>query len=69
MSGDTSKGIFVTTSEFDKGAIEKAKFAHHNIILIDGGRLVSLMHEYDVGVQIKSTYMVKELDEDFFEGQ
>lgn len=69
MSGDTSKGIFVTTSEFDKGAIEKAKFAHHNIILIDGERLVTLMHEYEVGVQIKSTYMVKELDEDFFEGQ
>lgn len=69
MSGDTSKGIFVTTSKFDKGAIDKAKFAHHNIILIDGERLVSLMHEYDVGVQVKSIYMVKELDEDFFEGQ
>jgi restriction system protein len=69
MSGDTSKGIFVTTSEFDKGAIDKAKFAHHNIILIDGERLVTLMHEYEVGVQIKSIYMVKELDEDFFEGQ
>lgn len=69
MSGDTSKGIFVTTSEFDKGAIDKAKFAHHNIILIDGAKLVNLMHEYEIGIQIKSTYMVKELDEDFFEGQ
>lgn len=69
MSGDTSKGIFVTTSEFDKGAVDKAKFAHHNIILLDGKKLVDLMHEYEVGVQIKAVYKVKELDEDFFEGQ
>lgn len=69
MSGDTSKGVFVTTSEFDKGAVDKAKFAHHKIILIDGIKLVNLMHEYEVGVQIKAIYKVKELDEDFFEGQ
>lgn len=66
MSGDTNKGVFVTTSLFDKGAEEKAKNAHHKIILIDGNKLVDLMHEYNVGVQIKATYEVKHLDEDFF---
>lgn len=66
MSGDTNKGVFVTTSIFDKGAEEKAKNAHHKIILINGNQLVNLMHEYDVGVQIKATYQVKHLDEDFF---
>ena len=66
MSGDTNKGVFVTTSLFDKGAIEKAKDAHHKIILIDGIKLVDLMHEFNVGVQIKSVYEVKQLDEDFF---
>lgn len=66
MSGDTNKGVFVTTSLFDKGATEKAKNAHHKIILIDGHKLVDLMHEYNVGVQIKSVYEVKQLDEDFF---
>lgn len=66
MSGDTNKGVFVTTSLFDKGAEEKAKNAHHKIILIDGSRLVDLMHEFNVGVQIKSTFEVKQLDEDFF---
>lgn len=66
MSGDTNKGVFVTTSLFDKGAIEKAKNAHHKIILIDGNKLVDLMHEYNVGVQTKQTYEVKHLDEDFF---
>ncbi|WP_374539721.1 restriction endonuclease [Flavobacterium sp.] len=66
MSGDTNKGVFVTTSLFDNGAIEKAKNAHHKIILIDGKKLVDLMHEFNVGVQIKSVYEVKQLDEDFF---
>jgi restriction system protein len=69
MSGDTNKGVFVTTSLFDNGAIEKAKSAHHKIILIDGYKLVDLMHEFNVGVQIKVTYEVKQLDEDFFEEQ
>ena len=67
MSGDTNKGVFVTTSIFDIGAVEKAKNAHHKIILIDGNKLVDLMHEFNVGVQIKSTYEIKQLDEDFFE--
>jgi len=68
MSGDTNKGVFVTTSLFDAGAVEKAKNAHHKIILIDGDKIVDLMHEYNVGVQIKATYEIKQLDEDFFEG-
>ena len=69
MSGDTNKGVFVTTSNFDKGAHQKAHDAHHTIILIDGNKLVDLMHQYNVGIQIKATYEVKELDEDFFEGE
>jgi len=69
MSGDTTKGVFVTTSDFDKDAIQKARDAHHTIILIDGKKLVDLMHQYNVGVQIKLTYEVKQLDEDFFEGE
>jgi restriction system protein len=67
MSGDTNKGVFVTTSNFDDGAVKKAHDAHHTIILIDGKKLVDLMFQYNVGVQIKSTYEVKQLDADFFE--
>lgn len=67
MSGDTSKGVFITTSTFDDSAIKKAKEAHHRIILIDGVKLVDLMHQYNVGVQVKTVYEVKELDNDFFE--
>lgn len=69
MSGDTQKGVFVTTSNFDIGAIKKANDAHHTIILIDGLKLVDLMHQYNVGVQVRNVYEVKELDNDFFDGE
>lgn len=67
MSGDTSKGVFITTSTFGDSAIKKAREAHHSIILIDGAKLVDLMLQYNVGVQVKTVYEVKELDNDFFE--
>jgi restriction system protein len=67
MSGDTTKGIFVTTTDFDDNAKRKAKEAHHKIILMDGIKLVELMYKYGVGVQLKNTYEIKALDNDFFE--
>jgi len=69
MSGDTNKGVFVTTSEFDVKALEKARSAHHKIICIDGLKLVALMHEFNVGIQVKTTYEIKQIDEDFFDEQ
>lgn len=69
MSGDTRKGIFVTTSSFDEKAKVKARDAHHTIILIDGSKLVDLMHKYNVGVQIKNQYEIKVLDNDFFDSE
>ena len=69
MSGDTRKGIFVTTSNFDEKAKTKARDAHHSIILIDGRRLVDLMHKFNVGVQTKNTYEIKIIDNDFFDSE
>ena len=66
MSGDTSKGVFVTTSTYHTEAVKKAKEAHHKIVLIDGNQLTDLMYQFGIGVQVKSTYEIKELDEDFF---
>lgn len=68
MSGDTRKGVFVTTTDFDDLAVKKAREAHHTIILIDGKKLVDLMYQYSVGVQVRDVYEIKEVDEDFFEG-
>ena len=67
MSGDTTKGVFVTTSLFDEAAVQKAKEAHHKIILIDGYKLTDLMFQFGVGVQTTDVYELKELDEDFFD--
>jgi restriction system protein len=67
MSGDTTKGVFVTTSEFDEQAIKKAHDAHHTIILIDGTKLVDLLYQYSVGVQVQDTYEVKVVDDNFFD--
>lgn len=66
MSGDTQKGIFVTTSSFDSRAIEKAEKAIHKIVLIDGQQLADLMYKHGIGVQISNTYDIKSLDEDYF---
>jgi restriction system protein len=67
MSGDTTKGVFVTTSEFDGSAIKKAHDAHHTIILIDGEKLVDLLYQYSVGVQVQDVYEVKVVDDNFFD--
>lgn len=67
MSGDTTKGVFVTTSSFDEKAKKKAREAHHTIILVDGKRLVDLMYQFNVGIQVRSQYEVKEIDSDFFD--
>ena len=69
MSGDTHKGIFVTTSSFDEKAKVKARDAHHTIILLDGSKLVDLMHKFNVGVQTKHSYEVKIVDNDFFDAE
>lgn len=60
------KGIFVTTSVFDRKAVDKAKYAHHKIVLIDGRRLAELLYNHGVGVQVRSTIEIKSADEDFF---
>ncbi len=36
-------------------------------MLIDGRMLADLMVKYNVGVQDRETYVIKRIDEDFFE--
>jgi restriction system protein len=37
------------------------------IALIDGSQLASLMYEFDLGVSVVSTFVVKRPDSDYFE--
>lgn len=66
LSGKADSGVFITTSRFSDGARVYAENVPTRIILIDGKRLTSLMIRYGVGVQVKETYKVVEIDEDFF---
>lgn len=62
------KGVFITTSHFTKGAKEYAeRLEAKKIILIDGIELASLMISHNVGVDNKMTFVVKEIDYDYFE--
>ena len=63
-----TRGVFVTTSDFADSARDVAHDAQgKNIILIDGERLAQLLIRHDVGVQVRSTIIIKKIDEDYFE--
>ncbi|QFP75951.1 restriction endonuclease [Deinococcus sp. AJ005] len=62
-----SKGVLITTAGFSSSATDTARQIG-NIILIGGDTLAELMIQYGVGVITRSTYLVKKIDSDFFEG-
>jgi restriction system protein len=66
LSGKADSGVFITTSRFSESAQVYAENVPTRIILIDGKRLTALMIRYGVGVQVRETYRVVEIDEDFF---
>ncbi len=61
------KGIFLTTSTFTKDAREYASSLETKVILIDGTELAAFMFDFEVGISTESTYVVKRVDNDFFE--
>lgn len=62
-----NQGVFITTGRFSSGARDYADGIPSRVILIDGERLAMLMIRYGVGVQVKQTVQIVEVDEDFFE--
>lgn len=66
LSGRADGGVFITTSSFTPGAVQYAASVPQRIILVDGARLTDLMIRYGVGVQVRETYDIVEIDEDFF---
>ncbi|WP_296650452.1 restriction endonuclease [Paraburkholderia sp.] len=63
-----SKGVFLTTSDFSREARDYAKSITAKIILVDGALLVKLLVDHGVGVSTASTYEIKKIDTDYFEG-
>jgi restriction system protein len=62
-----NQGVFITSGRFSAGARGYAANLPTRVILLDGERLAALMIRYGVGVQVKRTVHIVEVDEDFFE--
>lgn len=61
------KGIFITTSNFSKEAVDYSNsLFNKKIILIDGHKLTDLMIEFGVGVSTEAVYEIKRIDTDYF---
>lgn len=60
------KGIFITTSEFSKGAHDYVSAIDSKIILVDGQLLAQMMIDFNVGVSTEAVYELKRIDSDYF---
>lgn len=61
------KGVFITTSDFTKEAVDYAAMIDSRIVLISGSRLANLMIDHGIGVTTVASYEVKRIDSDYFE--
>ena len=61
------KGIFITTSDFTRGAKDYVSLIESKIILINGTMLADLMIDYNIGVSTFASYDIKRVDSDYFE--
>jgi len=64
---NSTKGVFMTTSDFTVNAKRTIKEAGYHIALINGEELIRLMIENNVGVSVKEVYEIKEIDMDYFD--
>ena len=64
---NADKGVFITSSDFTEGVRKYVEKSSKKIVLINGLTLVNYMIEYNVGVSIKKEYIVKRIDNDYFE--
>lgn len=62
-----NKGIFITTSNYSRDAVEYANRISTKIIVIDGETLARLMVDHNVGVTRTGVYELKRIDTDYFE--
>jgi len=60
------KGIFITTSNFTKEALQYTPKNETKIVLIDGEQLAQLMIDYNLGCTTQQIYELKKIDTDYF---
>ena len=61
-----SKGVFITTSTFTENAKNSVKGIEAKVVLIDGEQLCKYLIEYNLGVSVRRTYEIKQIDNDYF---
>lgn len=61
------KGVFITTSSYTADATDYVSRIDTKVVLIDGQLLANLMIDFDIGVSVSASYIVKRIDSDYFE--
>lgn len=67
QGAQTTRGVFLTTARFSQGARDYAEAVVARVVLIDGAELARLMLANGLGVTVRQTFQLKEVDEDYFE--
>ncbi len=67
QGAQTTRGVFVTTGRFSSGALQFADNVAMRLRLIDGKELTRLIVRYNVGVQARETFELKQIDEETFD--
>jgi hypothetical protein len=62
-----TRGVFITTSRFSADARDYAERVNARLVLIDGPELAALMIEHYCGVVVEESFVLKQVDENFFE--
>ena len=62
-----TRGVFITTSRFTPTARDYADRVNARIVLIDGPELAALMIDHDCGVVTEESFVLKRIDENFFD--
>ncbi len=60
------KGVFITTSDFTKEAVDYVRNIENKVVLMNGALLANLMIDHSVGVSTATTYEIKKIDSDYF---
>jgi restriction system protein len=65
----SDKGVFITTSDFTKGAYEYVNSLNSaaKIVLINGDQLAQYIYDYNLGMQTERTIEIKKLDSDYWD--
>jgi restriction system protein len=61
-----TKGIFFTTSDFTPSANKFLNTTPQNIVTVNGDKLLNLLIEYEVGVEVMTSHNTFKVNEDYF---